>query len=157
MTVARRYWDSSVFLAWLLPEPERADDCRSVIRAAQKGDIIIVTSAITLTEVIRLKNRPSLKEDQENKIRSFFRNQYISVRNLDRFVAEQARQLIWRHGIKPKDATHLATALRWEVPVLDTYDGDDLIALDGKVGDPPLRICEPFVPHDLDLPFSKGE
>jgi predicted nucleic acid-binding protein len=157
MSAARRYWDSSVFLAWLLPEPDRAAECRPLIRAAQKGEILIVTSALTLTEVIKLKDHPPLKDEQEKKIHSFFQNDYISVRNVDRFVAERARRLIWEHGVKPKDATHVATALRWRIPVLDTYDGDDLIPLDGKLGEPPLRIGKPFIPHEMELPFMSKD
>lgn len=79
----RRYWDSSVFLAWLLPEPPRKKQCAEVLRAAERGEVQIVTSAITLTEVIKLKGRPPLKAAQEDKIRRFFLNEYIAVVNAD--------------------------------------------------------------------------
>lgn len=146
-----RYWDSGVFLAWLLPEPERTAACRGVIRAAEKGDLRIVTSGVTLTEVIKLKGRPPLKAEQEALINKFFQHRYILVRNCDRFVAEYARQLIWEYpALKPKDSIHVATAIKTRLPVLDSYD-DGLLALDGKVGTPALRIGEPHVPEQLSL------
>lgn len=148
----RRYWDSTCFLAWLLPEPARVPDCRSVIRAAERGDVQIITSALTLTEVIHLKGGPHLvREEHEQKLRKFFLHQYIIVRNVDRKIAELARELIWRHGLKPKDSIHVATALRGGITILDTYDDKDFIALNGKIGTPPLRIGTPHEVEQLAL------
>ena len=49
-----RYWDSSVFLGLLNDEPERVNICQGVIEAAERNEVHIVTSAITLVEVIKL-------------------------------------------------------------------------------------------------------
>ena len=146
-----RYWDSGVFLAWLLPEADRRAACESVIRAAEHGDVRIVTSAITLTEVIRLKDHPPLKRQQESKINAFFKHKYIIVRALDRPIAEFARQLIWEFpALKPKDSIHVATALRSKTPVVDSFD-NDLLKLNEQLGSPPLRIGSPHVPVQLEL------
>jgi predicted nucleic acid-binding protein len=154
MSVPRRYWDSGVFLALLLPEPERFPECRSVLKAAEKGHVQIVTSALTLTELIHLKGKPKLhKDEHEAKIRGFFQHQYIIIREVDRFIAEQARDLIWRHGLHPKDAIHVATALRWRIPILDTFDDTDLLPLNRKLGNPPLEIGHPHAPEEPELPF----
>jgi len=153
-----RYWDSTVFLAWLLPEPKRHKECQEVLRAAKAGDVKIVTSALTLTEVIKLKGSPALKEDQETLIRRFFLNKYISVRNVDRFIAEEARVLVWRHNVPPKDSIHIATAIRFKVGCLDTYDAEDMIRLDGKLGTPPLKIGAPRTDQpelDFDVDASR--
>jgi predicted nucleic acid-binding protein len=146
-----RYWDSVTFLAWLLPEEHRKPDCRGVIRAAEKGDALIVTSALTLSEVIHLKGHPPIAAEQEKKIQEFFDHSWITVRNLDRFIGQLARQLIWRHGVKPKDANHLATAMRWKVPLFETFDGE-LLALDRKLGTPPMHIARPHETEVLELP-----
>jgi predicted nucleic acid-binding protein len=82
-------------LAWLLPETDREEDCRSVLRAAEDGELQLVTSALTLTEVIKLKGSPELKRNYEKKIADFFQNDYIILRNVDRFVAFAAQRLVW--------------------------------------------------------------
>lgn len=157
MSIPRRYWDSSAFLAWLLPEPEREDACNSVLRAAEDGELELVTSALTLTEVIKLRGKPELKREHEATIAKFFENEYIILRNVDRFIALAAQRLVWEENLSPKDSIHVATALRWKIPVLDTFD-DDLIALNGKLtleegnpNSPRLEITMPHVPIQLPL------
>lgn len=65
------------------------------------------------------------------------------MRTFDRPTATIARQLIWDHDLSTRDAMHLATAIRWRIPLLETLDTDDLIPLSGKVGDPPIEIRLP--------------
>lgn len=150
MAADRRYWDSSAFLGWLNAEPDKIGKCEGVLSAAEEGKIEIVTSAWTLTEVIKKKGEKPIPRTSEQKIRDFFENPYILVREVDRFVAEQARDLIWAHGLKGPDAVHLATAVRLGLTVMDTFD-IDLLKLDGKCGRPPLRIGHPSVPHTPDM------
>lgn len=157
MSIPRRYWDSSAFLGWLLPESEREDACNSVLQAAENGELEIVTSAFTLTEVIKLKGKPELKKEHEGQIAKFFQREYIILRNVDRFIALAAQRLVWDQGLTPKDSIHVATALRWKIPVLDTFD-DRLIALNGKLAldegnpaSPKLEITTPHVPMQMDL------
>lgn len=58
---------------------------------------------------------------------------------------------MWQYeGLKPKDATHVATAVRAKVDVLETFD-DGLIKLSGKVGNPLLPIRRPYFPKQLEL------
>ena len=74
------------------------------------------------------------------------------MRELDRFIAEEARALVWDHNVAPKDAVHIATALRREVHIeqLDTFDRK-LIGLSGRLGDPPLLIGKPEIGPALPL------
>ena len=55
MTIDRRYWDSDCFLAWLQSEEGKADACREVLEAADEGKILLITSALTLAEVLYLR------------------------------------------------------------------------------------------------------
>jgi predicted nucleic acid-binding protein len=126
-------------------EPAKQGECEGVIRAAEKGEIQIVASALALAEVIKIKHsRPRLSKADEGKLRAFFKNPYIVVVGVDRALAEAARQLCWDHdGLDPKDAIHVATALRAKAVHLDTFDGK-LIGFDGQVGgEPPLKIGRP--------------
>jgi hypothetical protein len=146
----RRYWDADVFLGWLMDDPQKAPHCEGVLQAAADGRIQIVTSALTLTEVIRLKGKPRLPRASEDKIRAFFEHDWIVVRDVDRFLAEAARELIWTNNLRPKDAIHVATALELKLPQLDTFD-KDLHKLSGRLGSPPLTISPPNLPHQPGL------
>jgi len=153
MSLPKRYWDSSCFLAWLLPEPPRVPACRGVLHAAERGELVIVTSAIALAEVVKLKGQPRLKAEQEKKIKAFFENDYIIIRNADRFVCEAARDLIWQHPhLNHKDAVHLATAIRFRAESLDTFDSD-LTSLNGQLPGVQLRIGPPRASEQEELPL----
>lgn len=58
----RRYWDSCAFLGWLNNEQGKAEKCEGVLDAAESGSIEIVTSALTLTEVIKRKGDKPIPE-----------------------------------------------------------------------------------------------
>jgi predicted nucleic acid-binding protein len=149
----RRYWDSTVFLAWLLAEKDRTVDCRSVIDAAQRGKVLIVTSVLTLTEVIKLKGHPPLARDQQRVIDEFFQRSYIVPRGLDRFTAYEARELIWKHGLHPKDSVHVATAIHNRIRIFETHDGE-LLKLTGTLAVPggaPMTIRLPHYAETLAL------
>ena len=148
----KRYWDSAVFLALLQEEEQRVYACRGVVQAAQKGDVTILTSALTLAEVLWLRNNPRLDRDREETIRAFFEQPYIRIANVDRPTAEYAREIIWNHNVQPKDSIHLATALRHRVDVVDSFDSD-FLSLDGQLGTPPLRITQPDLPHQEQLGY----
>ncbi len=146
------YWDSCAFLALLKNEADKIDECKSVIKAAKDRKVTIVTSALTFIEVIKLeKGKPKLSKDVEEKIRDFFKHEWIYIYNVDRKIGELARDLMWQYeGLKPKDATHVATAVQAKVDVLETFD-DGLIKLSGKVGNPLLPIRRPFFSNQLEL------
>ena len=47
-----RYWDSVTFLGWLGDEVDKVPSCRPVLEAAEGGTVVLVTSALTITEVL---------------------------------------------------------------------------------------------------------
>ena len=152
-----RYWDSNAFLGWLAEEPDKIDYCRPVIEAAEAGKIRILTSTLTIAEVLWIRGRERIRADSAAKVEAFFQHQWIVVRELDRFIAEDARALVWNHNVKPKDAVHLATALKRDVAIeqLDTFD-EPLIQLSGRLGEPPLIIGKPNMESSLPL-FESDE
>lgn len=146
MAIADRYWDTGPFLAWLKNEAHRLVDVAPVIEAAEAGNVRLVTSSVTLVEVVKLDQKQAVVEippEDAEKIRQYFLRSYISIRTFDRPTATIARQLIWEHGLQTRDAMHLATAIRWKLPLLETYDVGDLVPLSGKVGNPPIEIRLP--------------
>jgi predicted nucleic acid-binding protein len=151
-----RYWDSVTFLGWLSGEADKVPDCRPVLEAAESGDVKLITSALTIVEVLWLKGHKKIAAEHARKIEAFFRHSWIVVREVDRFIAEDARELVWNKNITPKDAIHLATALRQDVQIdqFDTFD-NGLIKLSGALGNPPLSIGRPSLPPKL--PFELAE
>jgi len=149
----RVYWDSCCWIALIQKEKLYAPDgvavtedrealCRVVIEAAKAGAVEIVTSYFTLTEVCK---QPA---NQPDALESFFENDYILQVNVDKFVGEKARSLMngGFAGLKPPDATHIATAcLVPSVEEMHSFDGP-VLALNGlinKEDGQPLIICKP--------------
>ncbi|MBD0348716.1 MAG: type II toxin-antitoxin system VapC family toxin [Thermoleophilia bacterium] len=129
-----RYWDTVCFLGVLNAEPDKLSACRAVIAEAERGNVRVVTSALTIAEVLWPKGSPlSLGRDKLRRVQTFMQHEWIAVRDVDRTVAEEARELVWDHNVRPKDAIHVATALDAGVEQFDTFDGD-LIALSGQIG-----------------------
>jgi predicted nucleic acid-binding protein len=143
--IERRYWDACTFIAYLGDEP-RAGEAEAVLRVAERGHVHIVTSALTLAEVLKPDGHKPITVEQQDKIDRFFHHTYIKVRNVDRKTAELARRVFWKCGIEPKDAVHVATALMTDVDHLETFDGK-LLARSGLEVDGygPLSIREPMV------------
>jgi predicted nucleic acid-binding protein len=145
MALDRRYWDSDAFLGYLRGEPDKISECESVLEAAEDRRLIIVTSALTLAEVLYVKGKSAIPKEDRDKVSSFFKQPYISVQNVTRRISEYAREVFWDYGIRPKDAIHVATAVILKVPVLNSFD-KVLLGADSKIGNPPLRIQKPHEP-----------
>jgi predicted nucleic acid-binding protein len=143
--VIDRYWDTVCFLGVLNKEQDKLADCQGVINEAKAEQVRIVTSAFTITEVLWPKDLPlQLPPERAAEVQAFFQHKWIVLREVDRAVAELAREMVWSHGVRPKDAIHVASALDAGVQQFDTYDGG-LINLSGKIGNPPLVIGPPNV------------
>jgi predicted nucleic acid-binding protein len=122
--VELRYWDANAFLAYFQEEKERVDSCEAVLELAEKGKVLIVTSALTITEVLALRGKRRLAPNPKMKqrVNDFFKNEYIAIQNVTREVAESSRDLVWDQGIKPKDAIHVASAIAAGVAIFETFD-----------------------------------
>ena len=153
-SLKRIYWDACSWIALIQKErilddkgaliEDRYTMCRSVISAAEKSAIEIVTSTLSLAEVCK---SPAVKATEPSKIAEYFEVDYILLVNLDRAVGELARTLMGRgySKLKPADACHLASAAIANAIELHTFD-EKLLALDGlidKSDKTRLRICRP--------------
>lgn len=145
------YWDANTFSGFLNGEEDKYSYCESVLEQAKNGHVLIITSALTIAEVLFIKGGPKLESSKREKIERFFRAEYISVKNVTRAISEDARDIYWDNGISPKDAIHVATAAFYKIPVLHTFD----IPLIGKSGliikGHTLKIEKPSIPHQLPL------
>lgn len=151
MPAQRRLWDSSVIIGYLAGQDDLKDACENIIASAERGDVEIVIATMAMTEVAYLEGLSD--EESETKISEFFSRNYIIPVAIDTRVAAIARRLIrkYRTGpkLKPPDAEHLATAMQWQIPVLETTD-PDLLRLDGlerfegHQENPVITIRRPF-------------
>jgi predicted nucleic acid-binding protein len=134
---SRVYWDACAWIAYIqkeMPGPEttftepRYEMCRQILRRAEAGDLEIATSAYTLSEVCK---KPLNQTVPGINLPAFFQQRYIVVVSVDMQIGLKAQslQLAGVAGLKPQDATHVASALVWSIPVLHTFD-DKLLKLD---------------------------
>ena len=150
MSADRRYWDSDTFLAWFNKENGKYEDCLGVMQSAEHGNIEIVTSSLTLVEVLYIKGYPKITKDKSNTVCRFFERDFIVIVNLDRYIAEDARKLVWDNNVRPKDAVHLSTSIKANISIFDTFD-DELLKLNGQIGNPALKITRPDIPYQGDI------
>lgn len=149
----RVYWDACAWIALIQKEKivqdtklleDRFMMCRTVIEAAKRGSIEILTSTFSLAEVCK---DPAIKGQKPETVADYFENDYILLVNVDRMVGERARMLMTSGiaGLKPADSIHIATAAISGVEELHSFDGR-LIGLDGfvdKTDGTKLKICRP--------------
>ena len=123
MAVVLRCWDSSTILGVLLAEEDKLPSCLGTLQAAEEGRLRIVVSALALPEVLMLRGHAYGHRERAQVVHDFFEHSWIAVRPVDLAVGKLAQECVWDHGIGAKDAIHVATALRFRVPNLDTFDG----------------------------------
>lgn len=148
----RRLWDSSVVIGYLGGQVDIAVACSNIISRAEQGEAEIVVSVLATIEVAYLSGVDD--QTSERLIREFFSRAYIIPVATDMRTASIARHLVRKYrgqpSLKPADATHLATAIQWRIPVLETTD-PDLLRLDGAEGAPPITIRRPLQEGNLRL------
>ena len=141
----RRLWDSSVVIGYLAGEIGLAEPCGDIIAAAERGELQIALSIEAAIEVAYLEGYDD--DVSERIIRELLGREYIIPITVDLQVAAVARDLIRRHKDPPKihtkDATHLATAILWKIPVMETTDRG-LLRFSGLEGNPAVSIRPPL-------------
>jgi predicted nucleic acid-binding protein len=160
----RQYWDANVIIAVIGGE-QAASICSQILIAAERGEVEIVTSTLTIAEVTGGRNA-ALDEDHQQQIDAFFQQPYVLLVSVDRTIAKRAQQLrIDRHrlgvrGLPGNDAIHLATALDSNVDIMFTLDDDDLLGLSEEYttrNGQPLAITPPRWTYQSDFLSSKDE
>lgn len=118
------YWDSDAFLRVINQDgtPEEQLGCGDVWAACIKGTTHIVTSTLTIAEVIHKKGVVKLDPANRPLINNFFRQNFISLKPLTREIAELARDIVWDSNIMPKDAVHVATCGFFKYREMHSFD-----------------------------------
>ena len=146
------YWDSCAWIGFANKEPDKKKELLREYKAARDGRYEIWTSSLSLIELRWLvdeKGTPRPYGDEnDKKISLLFHQPYIKIITMTVDIVENARQ-IWRKTPsigKYADAIHVASALRWNISVMHTYDRQDLLDISKVMkcqNGEPLTICYP--------------
>ncbi len=143
-------------LEYLKGDYDQRDQCDMILTKAMEGKTTILTSSLTLAEVLWLDPQQVYNEASKQKIKDFFDSPYIQVIDYTRFVAERARELKWMYeGMGLKDAGHLSTVIESEIFLFETFDSN-LLKYDREFKNTDgqeIRIVEPFISAQSELPF----
>ena len=126
------YWDSCIFLLFIEGAPEWMPVLDSLIdRASTQGDIVIVTSTISIVEVAFAaaeKTGGVLDDAVAAAIDDLWADRSaVQLVEFDQVIAREARRLLRTsieidRSLKPLDAIHLATAAIMRVDDCHTTD-----------------------------------
>lgn len=152
------YWDACAWIGLIRQEPDKVDSLRHLMELAQKGKIEIWTSTFTLAEVFKRKcseNQVGIEPKDDEAFEDYLEQDYVKRVQVDVDVGTFARRLLRRFPSirKPQDAIHAATAALNNIDELHTFDGNDLLPLDGQIpmsNGEKLRICTPPAAPDPD-------
>ncbi len=114
--------DSPAIIYYVEENPTFLPMVRPFFEAVRRGEISVITSAITMTEVLvhPLKRGKTSLVDE-------FRNLFLNVRHVQTIsvspeIAEVAAKLRADHGIRTPDAIHAATAIQCNADFFLTND-----------------------------------
>lgn len=152
------YLDSSVIIAWLKAEirsPEEMAGLEDCFEKIMSGEIKVITSVITMEEILKGKMSPEAVDCFENILSKRRNFEYVDLDNRIAKLGQEIRNyyVLIHRTIETPDATHLATAIHYKVNALYTFDKDDLLPLNGNVAGHYLIICIPPAPNQGKLIF----
>lgn len=153
------YLDTNVLLSWIKNETRLNNEMEGVeycMERIEAGEIKAITSVNTLIEICEGEIAPDKKTFLE---RTLGQRRGIEQVGVDQRIAALAQEIRTFYRINGRklsvpDTTHLATAIHFRADALYTFDGDDLLPLNGNVAGHNLVICKPPLPSQGKLPFS---
>lgn len=134
------YWDTNIFIAWLINEKREADEIAGIeahVEAIDQGKAHLVTSVITLTEVLEV----GVTREKRDYFKRLFQRERCHLVDVNSEIAELAHDIrvsAQQTGrkIKTPDAIHMATAIFFGCPTFYTFDAALLfssIEVNGKL------------------------
>ena len=158
-SLMRAYWDASTWIKLISNKQDQQAvkdrwHCRQFFEEALNGRRQLLTSAVSIVEVLRVEiepgvSPPPIPPEVKERIVALFDEPYVVLIPLDPARAQEARDLRWRFPwLKTVDAIHVASAVYAQADVLHTFDGEGgqprrMLSLDGMVASPSLSIMVP--------------
>jgi predicted nucleic acid-binding protein len=129
--------DTAAFIYWMEEHPEYLEVVAPVFRAADTGALQIVSSALTLLEVLVVPYRAGQIHLAERYEALLTRARNVRLIDIDQTQLRSAAQLRAIHGVRTPDALQLSAALATRATAFVTNDrrlpripGLDIIQLD---------------------------
>lgn len=130
--------DSMIFVYHFEDHPVFGAGAAEIFRAAEDGRHRLVTSVLSLMEVLVLPKREGRAELAQRYREIFESFPNLRVLPVDHETVETAAELRARYGIKTPDALHLATAIQAGA---DAFVSEDAL-LGRKVREIPVRALD---------------
>jgi predicted nucleic acid-binding protein len=114
--------DTPAFVCWIEESPAYLEAIAPVFRAADGGDVEIVSSALTLLEVLVVPYRAGDLALADRYEALLTRSRGVRLIDVDAAQLRGAAQIRAVHGLRTPDALQLAAALAARCPVFVTND-----------------------------------
>jgi len=114
--------DTVVFIYWIEESPAYLSQIEPLFQAVDRGEIEIVTSAITLLEVLVVSYRAGNVTLAERYEQLLTRAPHLGLVEVDRHQLRAAAQLRAAYGVRTPDALQMAAALAARATTLITND-----------------------------------
>ncbi len=114
--------DTVIFIYWIEENPAYLSRIEPLLHAVDRGGIEIVTSAITLLEVLVVPDRAGEVALAERYEHLLTRSAHLWLVDIDRQQLHAAAQLRAAHGVGTPDALQLAAGLSTRSTTLVTND-----------------------------------
>jgi len=144
----RPYLDSSVYIAAIKGEQDRAEIAKHILEDAEQNKLEIVGSTFVIAEVIRAKGQTPLSSEDEQIVDHYVLRESMTWVELDVSLALEARRIARAHGLKPTDAVHLASAIRGKADIVFRWDDRFVTGGDTVEG---IKVTEPYWTGQLRL------
>ena len=124
-----------------------------ILKQAEDGNVEIVVSTLAIAEVAYLDGFTD--QAAEQRIREFFSRDYIVVAGVDERVGEIAQSIVrkyrFQRRVNPRDAIHLATAVNFGIPVVETSD-EEFWFFNELEGSPLVLVRAPLYEGNIPMP-----
>jgi predicted nucleic acid-binding protein len=120
--VRRLAVDTAPLIYFVEGHPEFGPPVRSLIEHAERTDLVLVSSVLTLTEVLTLPFDKGATEIAQAYKTLLLQTPYLRLEPVGPQVAERAARLRARYGLKTPDAIQLAVAQEADCEAFLTND-----------------------------------
>jgi predicted nucleic acid-binding protein len=122
---SRVYVDANIFLNAILYDPGENDEARRAVEfldTIRKDVVHAMTSVLTWNEFVWVVRKQMDETTAKIKGREFLSFPHLHFIDITASLVSKAQDILEQHGVKPRDAIHLATAIASGAGTFATFD-----------------------------------